>query len=87
MAVKTINNTAGLDGLILTLLIFGAYPRISKEDRLTISNVERAAIIKKVIAKVRKCYNTRKIIDAINMRNSPNITATLALLLNSNILI
>ena len=58
MAVKTINNTAGLDGLILTLLIFGAYPRISKEDRLIISNIKRAAIIKKVIAKVRRYYNT-----------------------------
>ena len=70
-----------------TLLIFGAYPRISREDRLIISNVKRAAIIKKVIAKVYRCYNTRKIIDAINIRNSPNITATLALLLNSDVLV
>ena len=58
MAVKTINNIAGLNGLIPTLLIFGAYPRISREDRPIISNVKRAAIIKKVIVKVRKCYNT-----------------------------
>ena len=58
MAVKTINNTAGLDGLIPTLLIFSTYSRISKEDRLIISNIKRAAIIKKVIAKVYKCYNT-----------------------------
>ena len=78
---------AGLDGLMPTLLIFGTYPRISKEDRLTISNVKRAAIIKKVIAKVRRCYNTRKIINAINMRNGPNMTVTLALLLNSNVLV
>ena len=87
MAVKTINNMVGLDGLMPTLLIFSTYPRISREDRPTISNVKRAAIIKKVIAKVRRCYNTRKIINAINMRNSPNIIATLALLLNSNVLI
>ena len=58
MVVKTINDIVGLDGLIPTLLIFGAYPRISREDRPTISNVERAAIIKKVIAKVRRYYNT-----------------------------
>ena len=87
MAVKTINNMAGLDGLMPTLLIFGAYPRISREDRLIISNVERAAVIKKVIAKVHRCYNTRKIIDAINMRNGPNIIVTLALPLNSNVLV
>ena len=58
MVVKTINNTAGLDDLVLTLLIFGTYPRISREDYLTISNVKRAAIIKKVIAKVYRYYNT-----------------------------
>ena len=58
MAVKTINDIVGLDGLIPTLLIFGTYPRISKEDRLTISNVERAAIIKKAITEVHRCYDT-----------------------------
>jgi hypothetical protein len=26
MAVKAVNNTAGPDGLVLTLLVFGAYP-------------------------------------------------------------
>ena len=87
MAVKTINNMVGLDGLILTLLIFGTYPRISREDRLIISNIERVAIIKKVIAEVRRYYNARKIIDAIYIRNSPNITITLALLLNSDVLV
>ena len=70
-----------------TLLIFSAYPRISREDRLIISNIERAAIIKKVIAKVRRCYNTWKIINAIYIWNGPNIIATLTLLLNSNILV
>jgi hypothetical protein len=32
MAVKAVNNTAGLDSLVLTLLVFGAYPRISTLD-------------------------------------------------------
>jgi hypothetical protein len=87
MTVKTINNTAGPDGLISTLLVFGAYPRINREDRLTVSNVERAAIIKKAIAEVRRCYDAQKVIDAINIRNSPKVTATLALPLNSDVLI
>jgi hypothetical protein len=30
MAVKAVNNTAGLDRLVLTLLVFGTYPRLSK---------------------------------------------------------
>ena len=32
MAVKAVNDTAGPDGLVLTLLVYGAYPRISNLD-------------------------------------------------------
>jgi hypothetical protein len=32
IAVKAVNNTAGLNSLVLTLLVFGAYPRISMFD-------------------------------------------------------
>jgi hypothetical protein len=32
MAVKAINNTAGPNGLVPTLLVFRAYPRITLAD-------------------------------------------------------
>ena len=32
MAVKAINDTAGPDGLVPTLLVFGAYPRLTNSD-------------------------------------------------------
>jgi len=32
MAFKAINNIAGLDSIILTLLVYSAYPRITKHD-------------------------------------------------------
>jgi len=35
MAVKAVNDIAGLDGLTLTLLVFGAFPRMSREDKPT----------------------------------------------------
>ena len=35
MAVKAINNTAGLNRLVPTLLVYGAYLKISKLDPLT----------------------------------------------------
>ena len=54
MAVKAINDTAGLDGLVPTLLVYGAYLRISNLDPPTPSITERAAIIQKVIAKIVK---------------------------------
>ena len=40
MAVKAINNTASLDGLIPTLLVYGAYLRISKLDPPTPSIID-----------------------------------------------
>ena len=54
MAVKAVNNTAGLDGLVPTLLVYGAYLRISKLDPPAPSITERAAIIQKAIAEIVK---------------------------------
>ena len=45
MAVKAINNTAGLDGLVPTLLVYRAYLKINKLDPFTPSIIERAAAI------------------------------------------
>jgi hypothetical protein len=40
MAVKAVNNTVGPNGLVLTLLIYGAYLRISNLDPPTLSIIE-----------------------------------------------
>ena len=54
MAVKAINNTAGPNGLVPTLLIYGAYLRISSLGPPTPSITERAAAIRKAIAEIVK---------------------------------
>ena len=54
MAVKAVNNTAGLDRLIPTLLVYRAYLRISNLDLPTLFITERAAVIRKAIAKIVK---------------------------------
>ena len=54
MAVKAVNNTTGPNGLVSTLLVYGAYPRISNLDPPTLSITEQAAIIQKAIAKIVK---------------------------------
>ena len=54
MAVKAVNNTASLDGLVPTLLVYGAYLRISKLDPPTPSVTDRAAIIRKAMAEIVK---------------------------------
>ena len=40
MAVKAVNDTASPDGLVPTLLVYGAYPRISKLDPPTPSIID-----------------------------------------------
>ena len=54
MAVKAVNNTASFDGLVPTLLVYGAYLRIGKLDPPAPSITDRVAIIRKVIAKIVK---------------------------------
>ena len=54
MAVKAINNTTGLDGLVPTLLVYRAYLRISNLDPPTPSITEQAAVIQKAIAEIVK---------------------------------
>jgi len=54
MAVKAVNNTAGPNGLVPTLLVYGAYLRISNLGPPTPSITEQAAIIRKAITKIVK---------------------------------
>jgi hypothetical protein len=54
MAVKTINDTAGPDGLVPTLLVYRAYLKISNLDPPTPSITEQAAAIRKAIAEIVK---------------------------------
>ena len=45
MAVKAINNSAGLDRIVSTLLVFGAYPQMTKMDTSSPSIIKRAEVI------------------------------------------
>ena len=87
MAVKAINNTAGLDGLVPTLLVYRAYPRISNLDPPTPSIIKQAAIIQKAIAEIVKLWAKQTVNNALYYHNGPNITLVYDLLLNSKVLI
>jgi hypothetical protein len=45
IAVKAVNDIAGLEGLVLTLLVFGAYPRIVRLSALSLSIIKRAEAV------------------------------------------
>ena len=54
MAVKAVNNTTGPNGLVPTLLVYKAYPRIGKLDPPTPSITDQAAVIRKAMAEMIK---------------------------------
>jgi hypothetical protein len=54
MAFKAINDLAGLDGLVLMLLVFEAYLRIIESDAPSFTIVQKTITIKKAMAKIHK---------------------------------
>jgi hypothetical protein len=87
MAVKAINDTTSPNGLVPTLLVYRAYLRISKLDPPTLSVMDWAAIIQKVIAEIVKLRAKQTINNALYYYNGPNTTLVHDLPLNSKVLI
>ena len=87
IAVKAVNNTAGLDGLVPTLLVYGAYLRISNLDPPALFITERAAAIWKAMAKIVKLWAKQVVSNALYHYNGPNTTPVHNLLLNSEVLV
>jgi hypothetical protein len=85
MAVKAVNDSAGPDGIVPTLLVFGAYPRMTEMDPPSPSVVKRAEAIRAATKEVRRLHAERQVNDALAMRNGPNITTTLDLPLQSDV--
>ena len=87
MAIKAVNDTAGPDGLVLTLLVYKAYPRINNLDPPTPSITEQTATIQKAIAKIVKLQAKQTVNNALHHRNRPNMTSVHNLPLNSKVLV
>ena len=87
MAVKAVNDTTSPNRLVPTLLVYGAYLRISNLGPPTPSITERAAIIRKAIAEIAKLRAKQTVNNALHYRNGPNTTLVHSLPLNSKVLI
>ncbi|KAM4062690.1 cwf18 domain containing protein [Hirsutella rhossiliensis] len=72
MAFKAVNDTAGPDGLVPTLLVFGALPRMTMDSPPTPSAMARAKALRKINAQ-------RKVQTALNTRNGPDTALRLPL--------
>ncbi len=85
MAVKAINDSAGPNGLIPTLLVFGAYPRMTNDSPPSPSVLQRAEAIYKAMKEVQRLHAQRQVTDALRMRNGPDMIHTLNLPLQSDV--
>jgi hypothetical protein len=85
MAVKVINDSAGPNGIVPILLVFGAYPRLTKIDPPSPLVTKRAEAICAATKEVRRLYTERQVKDALVIRNGPNTKNTLDLPLQSDV--
>lgn len=75
MAVKAINDSVGPEGLVPTLLVFGALPRLGlPSDPPTPSTFKRAIALRKATATMSKHFSSRQVKDALKTRNGPDVT-------------
>ena len=79
MAVKAVNNLAGPNRIISTLLVFGAYPQLTEIDSLSLSVTKRTEAIYTVTKEVRCLHAERQVKDVFTIHNSPDIKITLNL--------
>ncbi|KHJ33690.1 hypothetical protein EV44_g3111 [Erysiphe necator] len=87
MAVKAVNDSAGPDGLVPTLLVYGAFPKMSELDPPSPTIAQRATAIRKAMEEVNRLRANRQIKDALSTRNGPATASLHDLPLNSDVLV
>lgn len=87
MAIKALNDTAGPNGLVPTLLVFGAYPRINQDSPPSPDIVRRAEAVNKAMKMLRSIRAEVDLHRAFNTRNGPSTHETLKLSLGQQALV
>ena len=83
MSFKAINDSIGSNGLVPTLLVFRAYPRMTESDALAPSIAQHAMAIRKAMDEVQKCTASRQVNNTLNTWNGPSTISMHDLLINS----
>lgn len=85
MAVKAVNDTAGPDGLVPTLLVFGTYPKMTQADPPHPTVLERGKAIKQAMKEIAKLHAKRDVAEALRRRNGPRTDETLDTPIGENV--
>ncbi|KAI1003689.1 hypothetical protein K3495_g4514 [Podosphaera aphanis] len=83
MTFKALNDLVGPDGLVPTLLVFGAYPRMVERNAPSPTVMERTKALRTAMRELERIRATRQVHDALNTRNGPSTTEIHKLPLNS----
>jgi hypothetical protein len=86
MSFKALNDSIEFDDLILTLLIFEAYSRMT-DDVFSSTITQRAIVMRKVMNEIKRLVTIRRVNDALNTRNESSTAFLHDLSLNSPVLI
>lgn len=87
MSLKALNNFVGPNGLIPTLLVFGAYPQMVEMDASSPTITQRTIVMEKAMEEVRKSIASRQVNNALNTWNGPSTTLLHDLPLKSLVLV
>jgi hypothetical protein len=87
IAIKAVNNTAGPNSLIPTLLVFSTYLWITTTNTLSFIVTKHSKAIIKAIKQIAELHAKRQVINALRQQNSPNINNTLDILISKDVLV
>lgn len=75
-AVKSVNSSVRPDGLVTTLLVYGALPELERATDLppAAGTYERARAVAKTTKAVSKQFAQQQVRDALRTRNEPDVT-------------
>jgi hypothetical protein len=87
MTFKILNDSIEFDDLIIILLVFEAYFRMTEMNVSSSTINQRVIVMRKAMKEVQKFIAIRQMNDALNTRNESIITLIHELSLNSQVLI
>lgn len=87
MTVKAVNNTAELDDLVPTILIFRAYSSIYSIDPPVLTIIKKTVDIETAMDKIRKIRAENQVADVLNTRNESLVDFIHNLSFNSDVLV
>jgi hypothetical protein len=87
IAIKAVNNTAGPNSLVSTLLVFNTYLWITTTNTPSLTITEHNKAITKAIKQIAELHAKKQVTNALRQRNSPNISNTLNVLIGKDVLV